>query len=72
MRTPIAQTPHDGGAVCYVLRASWHPGHTAFCGVSQSSFLKDESILHRERPMNVIFYLSQSVDIGIFVFDTHL
>lgn len=35
------------------------PGHTAFCGVSQPSFLKDESILHGERkgPMNVIFFL---------------
>lgn len=50
------------------------PGHTAFCGMSQPSFLKDESILHGERkgPMNVIFYLSWSVDTEIFVFDTHL
>lgn len=50
------------------------PGHTAFCGMSQPSFLKDESILHGERkgPMNVIFYLSWSVDTEIFVFDTYL
>lgn len=61
MLTPIAQTPHDGGAVCYVLLASWHPGHTAFCGVSQSSFLKDESILHRERKTHECHLLSFSV-----------